>query len=151
MIPDRVGVCDVSRSALPRTFRGQARKGRRVTAGPLISVIDDDNSMRSAVLALVRSAGYEARSFASAEDFLDSADAQGSACVITDIQMPGMDGIELKQHLMASRNAVPVIMITARHEADLEEKALASGAAFFLRKPFDADLLIECIESSLKP
>ena len=106
--------------------------------------------MRSAVVALVRSAGYEARGFSSAEEFLASGEVQSFACVITDIQMPGMSGIELKQHLTGSQNAVPVIMITARHDPDLEGKALASGAACFLRKPFDADLLIGCVESALK-
>src|SRR5262249_28152839 len=106
--------------------------------------------MRSAVVALVRSAGYEARGFSSAEEFLASGEVQSFACVITDIQMPGMSGIELKQHLTGSQNAVPVIMITARHDPDLEGKALASGAVCFLRKPFDADLLIGCVESALK-
>jgi FixJ family two-component response regulator len=106
--------------------------------------------MRSAVVALVRSAGYDARGFASAEEFLASGEVQSFACIITDIQMPGMSGIELKQHLAASQNAVPVIMITARHDPDLEGKALASGAACFLRKPFDADVLIGFVEGALK-
>jgi FixJ family two-component response regulator len=106
--------------------------------------------MRNAVVALVRSAGYEARGFASAEKFLASGEVQSCACVITDIHMPGMSGVELKQHLAASQNAVPVIMITARHDLDLEAKALASGAACFLRKPFDAAHLIGCVENALK-
>jgi FixJ family two-component response regulator len=120
-----------------------------VRAGRSISIIDDDESMRSAVVALVRSAGYDARGFASAEEFLASGDVQSFACVITDIQMPGMGGIGLKQHLTASQNAVPVIMITARYDADLEGKALASGAICFLRKPFEADALLECLEGAL--
>jgi FixJ family two-component response regulator len=101
-------------------------------------------------VALVRSAGYDARGFTCAEEFLASGEVQSFACVITDIQMPGMSGIELKQQLAASQNAVPVIMITARHDPDLEGRALASGAACFLRKPFDADVLIGCVESALK-
>jgi FixJ family two-component response regulator len=121
-----------------------------VPAGHLICIVDDDESMRSAVVALVRSAGYDAQGFASAEDFLASGMAQSSACIITDIQMPGMSGIELKQHLAGRQSQVPVIMITARHDADLEKKALASGAACFLRKPFDADVLIRCIEGAMK-
>jgi FixJ family two-component response regulator len=125
------------------------RKGSCVPAGRSISIIDDDESMRSTVMSLVRSAGYDARGFASAEEFLASGDVESFACVITDIQMPGMGGIGLKQHLMASQNAVPVIMITARHDADLEGKALASGAICFLRKPFEADALLECLESAL--
>jgi FixJ family two-component response regulator len=120
-----------------------------VPAGPVIAIIDDDDSMRSAVIALVRSAGYDARGFESAEEFLRCGTVQGFACIITDIQMPGMSGIELKQHLVASRCPVPVIMITARHDLDLEDKAIASGAACFLRKPFEADALIGCLEGAL--
>jgi FixJ family two-component response regulator len=124
-------------------------KGRRMPAGPLISVIDDDESMRRAVVALVRSAGYDARGFASAEEFLGCGTVETFACIITDIQMPGMSGIELKKHLAAAQNAVPVIMITARHEAGLQESAIASGAACFLRKPFEADALIRSVEGAL--
>ena len=121
-----------------------------VPAGPLISVIDDDDSMRRAIVALARSAGYEARGFASAEEFLRCGTVESFACVVTDIHMPGMSGIELKQHLAASQCAVPVIMITARQEPGLEERALASGAACFLQKPFDAAALISCLERALK-
>ena len=98
-------------------------------------------------MALVRSAGYDAHGFASAEEFLGSGTVESFACIITDIQMPGMSGIELKEHLAASQCPVPVIMITARHDPGLEEKAIASGAACFLRKPFDADALIRCLEA----
>jgi FixJ family two-component response regulator len=122
-----------------------------VPAGPSISIIDDDESMRSAVVALVRSAGYEAQGFASAEDFLGCGTVESFACIITDIQMPGMSGIELKQHLTACKCPVPVIMVTARHDQGLEERAIASGAACFLRKPFDADALVGCLEGALKP
>ena len=106
--------------------------------------------MRSAVVALVRSAGYDAQGFASAEDFLGSGTVGNVACVITDIQMPGISGIELKRHLAASQFPVPVIVITAHHDPDLEVKALASGAVCFLRKPFEADTLIGCVENALK-
>ena len=126
------------------------RKGHYVPAEPLISIIDDDESMRRAVVALIRSAGYEARGFASAEEFLGSGAVASFACIITDIQMPGMSGIELKQHLSTIQCLVPVIMITARHDPDLEGKALASGAVCFLRKPFEADVLIRCLESALR-
>jgi FixJ family two-component response regulator len=120
-----------------------------VPPAPAVAIIDDDDSMRCAVVALVRSAGYDAQGFASAEAFLACATARDFACVITDVQMPGMSGIELKQHLTASQNPVPVIIITARHEPDLKDKALASGAASFLRKPFVSDALIGCLERAL--
>jgi FixJ family two-component response regulator len=121
-----------------------------VPAGPSISIIDDDESMLSAVVALARSADYNARGFASAEAFLESGMIESFACIITDIQMPGMSGIELKQHLTARQIATPVIMITARHDPGLEQRALANGAACFLRKPFAADALIDCLERALK-
>lgn len=101
-------------------------------------------------MALVRSAGYDARGFASAEEFVGCGTVESFACIITDIQMPGMSGIELKEHLAASQCSVPVIMITARHAPGLEERAIASGAACFLRKPFEADVLIRCLEDALK-
>lgn len=115
----------------------------------LIAVIEDDESVRVAVSSLVRSLGYDARGFVSVEDFLTSDAVAGAACIITDIQMPGMSGIDLKRHLTANGNAVPVIMITARAEPDLEPQALASGAACFLRKPFQAEALIDCLRSVL--
>jgi FixJ family two-component response regulator len=117
----------------------------------LIAIVDDDESMRRALVALVRSAGYEGHGFASAVEFLASGTVSSFACIVTDIQMPGMSGIELKQHLTASQMSMPVIMITARHDLGLEDAANASGAACFLRKPFEADTLIRCIEDALKP
>jgi FixJ family two-component response regulator len=116
----------------------------------VISIIDDDESMRNALVGLIRSLGYGVRGFASAEEFLESGAMQRFACIITDIQMPGMSGIELQQHLTACQCSLPVIMITARHETGLEERALASGAACFLRKPFETETLVGCLERVLK-
>jgi FixJ family two-component response regulator len=117
---------------------------------PLIAVIDDDESMLDAVLALVRSCGHDARGFASADDFLQSGMPHNLACIVTDIQMPGLSGIELKLHLAARQCQVPVIMFTGRHDPALEERALASGAVCFFRKPFEADALMSCLEEALK-
>jgi FixJ family two-component response regulator len=121
-----------------------------VAPEPLISIIDDDASLRHALVRLIRSFGYEARGFGSAEEFTESGTIGSFACVITDIQMPGMSGIELKQLLAKLNRTVPVIMITARHDVGLEERALAAGAACFLRKPFAAEALIACLERALK-
>lgn len=118
-------------------------------AGPFISIIDDDELMLNAIVGLVRSASYRVRGFSSAEEFLQYGMIGSFVCIITDIQMPGMSGIELKQHLTERQCQIPVIMITARHDAGLEEQALASGAACFLRKPFEADELIGCIDRAL--
>ena len=115
----------------------------------LISIIDDDDSLRTALVGLVRSLGYRASGFANAEDFLATNQAADSAAIVTDIQMPGLSGIELKERLTAEGFAVPVIMITARTEAGLKERAFASGALCVLKKPFAAEALIQCLERAL--
>lgn len=114
-----------------------------------IAIIDDDRSLRMALARLVRSLGYKARDFASAEAFLHSGEIGDFACVVTDIHMPGMSGIDLKLHLAAVQCPVPVIMITARSEERLEEAAMASGAARFLRKPFEASAFSDCLADVL--
>jgi FixJ family two-component response regulator len=112
----------------------------------LIAVIDDDESFRMALVESLSSLGYGARGFASAEEFI-AADGEGSCdCVITDIHMPGMSGFDLKRLLAARGSARPVIMVTAHAEPDLEAKAAASGAVCLLRKPFETDALIDCLE-----
>ncbi len=115
----------------------------------LVSVIDDDASLRRAIMSLVRSAGYAVSGHASAEAFLASGEPGRSACVITDIQMPGMSGIDLKVELDNRVLGTPVIMITARTEAPLLAEARASGAACLLRKPFEAATLMACLERAL--
>lgn len=118
--------------------------------GQLISVVDDDDSFRSALIGLIRSLGYNVHGFESAEAFVESSFMRSSACVITDVQMPGMSGIELQQFLTRSQCAVPVIMVTARTEPGLEQKALASGAMCLLRKPFQTDVLMAWLQKALK-
>jgi FixJ family two-component response regulator len=115
----------------------------------LIAVIDDDESLGATLAALLRSYGYEARSFRSAEAFLAWDGVGRCACVVADIHMPGMSGIDLKQSLVASRRFVPMIMITARSTPGLEARALSSGAVCFLKKPFPTDALIGCIGKAL--
>jgi FixJ family two-component response regulator len=117
--------------------------------GHLISIVDDDDSMRDALVGLFRSLGYDARGFASAEDFLACDDLERFSCTITDIQMPGMNGFELKQRLHERHGTLPVIMITARSDPGLREKAISSGAACFLRKPFETETLVDCLEKAL--
>lgn len=118
-------------------------------ADTLISIIDDDDSLRTALVGLVRSLGYRASGFTNAEDFLAGDGATTSAAIVTDIQMPGLSGIELKERLNANGHGAPVIMITARSEPGLEERALASGALCVLKKPFAAEALIRCLERAL--
>jgi FixJ family two-component response regulator len=121
-----------------------------VPSGQLISVIDDDDSFRSALMGLIRSLGYSALGFGSAEEFVESSQMRSCACIITDVQMPGMSGFELQQFLTRSQCAVPVIMVTARTEPGLEQQALANGALCLLRKPFQTDVLMACLDKALQ-
>jgi FixJ family two-component response regulator len=121
----------------------------RMAAEFLISIVDDDASMRDALVGLLRSLGYDAKGFASAEDFLASDELERFSCAITDIQMPGMSGFELKRRLDECHRGLPVIMITARSEPGLQEQAKFSGASYFLRKPFETEILIDYLERAL--
>jgi len=121
----------------------------QLTRVPLISIIDDDESVRIALASLVRSLGLTASGFASAEDFLKSPDLQGTACVITDVQMPGMTGIELQNLLIQQGRRLPIIFITAFPEERIQQRLLAAGAAGFLIKPFDGQTMIECLNAAL--
>jgi FixJ family two-component response regulator len=102
------------------------------------------------LVSLVRSLGFEAFGFASAEAFLTTNDFSSFACAITDIHMPGMNGFELKQRLDEYDRSFPVIMITARTEPGLEERAISSGAIGFLRKPLEVELLVGCLQRALE-
>ena len=117
---------------------------------PLISVIDDDESMREAMRGLMKSLGYTAEAFASAEEFLTSRQAPRTSCLIADVHMPGMTGLELHRHLVASGNTIPTILITAYPDDDsVRERALGDGVVCYLSKPFDENDLLACIRSSL--
>ncbi|HSX72346.1 MAG TPA: response regulator [Pseudomonas sp.] len=115
---------------------------------PLISIIDDDESVRLATASLLRSEGYRTELFASAEDFLAS-DAARFACVVSDIQMAGMSGIDLTGQLLADDAEARIILMTARTEEDLHQRAGASGAVCLLNKPFAAEQLLNCVERAL--
>ena len=114
-----------------------------------ISIVEDDESLRLALVGLIRCVGHSAEGYGSAEAFLANGAPASSHCVITDINMPGLSGIDLGKRLRADGNEVPVIMITARADPGLEEKAMAAGAFCFLRKPFEMDRLIACVEEAL--
>jgi FixJ family two-component response regulator len=115
----------------------------------VISIIDDDPSVRTATNNLVRSHGYSAHIFASAEDFLQSTHLNDTSCVIADVQMPVMDGVELLVFLRAQGHGMPFIFITAFPEESVRERALKAGAICFLAKPFDGPTLINCLDTAL--
>lgn len=114
-----------------------------------ICVIDDDESMRASLEGLLRSLGHAVRCFASAEAFLGSPAHTHCACVISDVQMPGMSGLDLQEKMRAARIATPFIFITAFGEGQARARAMNGGALCFLRKPFDADALIACLSRAL--
>jgi FixJ family two-component response regulator len=151
MISGQWSVCDngARKAGTDCGLRTYFCKGRPVSDPPLICIIDDDDSLRAALVGLVRSVGYEARGFTSAEAFLQSGEISACACLVTDIQMPGMSGVELKEHLSSQQIELPVIMITGRPDPSLEGKARAAGAAAFMKKPFDASALIGYVDKAL--
>jgi FixJ family two-component response regulator len=114
-----------------------------------IAVVDDDERFRTALVESLSSLGYDARGFGSAEQFIAADAAASCDCVITDIHMPGMSGLDLKRLLVARDFKVPVIMITARSEPELEATAAAAGAVCLLRKPFASEALIRCLDKAL--
>jgi len=120
-----------------------------VSKHPVISVVDDDVSVRVATDNLLRSLGYTVHTFASAEEFLRSAHLNDTSCVVADVQMPAMTGVELQALLLARGNRVPFIFITAFPEETIRERALKAGAVCFLTKPFDRLTLIECLDTAL--
>ena len=118
--------------------------------GPLICVIDDDLSVRKALVGLIVSMGYRCSGYESAEAVLASEDARSAACYLTDIHMAGLDGFGLKRRLDAQGCSAGFIMMTARAEGHLEQRALEAGAVCFLRKPLRADALKNCLALALK-
>jgi FixJ family two-component response regulator len=115
----------------------------------IVAVIDDDESVRSALKEMMRSAGLSAITFASAEDFLMSGQQQQTACLIADIRMPGMSGLQLQAKLNADRYRIPTIFITAHGDEKMRMHALRAGAVEFLAKPFDDEVLLEKVRAAL--
>ena len=116
----------------------------------LVAIVDDDELMRGAVQGLLKEAGLPARAFASAEEFLDSGAQHLSSCLITDIRMPGLSGLDLQARVNAEHIRIPIIFMTAHSDERIRMQALRSGAVEFLTKPFDDDVLLQTIRAALK-
>ena len=116
---------------------------------PTVAVVDDDEAVRAALSNLLASLDLGVATFASAEEFLASLACSEAACLITDVQMPGMSGLDLQRHLASEGNRIPVILITAFPQDRLRQQAEAEGAFGFFAKPFDGRLMIDCIERAL--
>jgi FixJ family two-component response regulator len=117
----------------------------------LIGIVDDDADIPLAISSLVRSLGYSAECFASAQELLDRLNSTTFCCVISDIHMPAMDGMDLTRALGATAPGLPVILMTGRNEEGLKERAYAVGAASFVTKPFNFETLSEKLTAALKP
>ena len=117
---------------------------------PLISIVDDDESLRNALDDLIRSAGFRTQAFPSAEAFLSSPRARDTACLILDVRMPGMNGLDLQRKIVAARWQLPIIFVTSHADDDARERALEAGAVGFLYKPFRDDELLNAMEAALR-
>ena len=116
----------------------------------LISIVDDDESVRRTTTLLIESFGFRAAAFESAETFLRSGRLDDTSCLIVDVQMPGMNGLQLQSHLAAEGCGIPIIFITAYENNDSRQRAMQAGAAAFLGKPFSDDQLLQIIRSALR-
>ena len=116
----------------------------------MVSIIDDDQSLRESIVDLVRAMGFEAQEFERAEDFLRSDSIARTACLVTDMRMPGMSGLELHETLVARGETIPAIVITAFPKDDDRARAQRSGVICYLAKPFGYNQLADCITSALE-
>jgi len=129
---------------------GPRTEDEQLQDAPIISIIDDDESMRCAVKSLVTSLGFGAYTFASAEKFLQSPRLDDTSCLITDLQMPGLSGVELQKLLVAQGRRMPIIFMTAFPEERMRARAMEAGALGFLSKPFESETLIKLIGKAIE-
>jgi FixJ family two-component response regulator len=115
-----------------------------------VSIVDDDESVREALRNLLKSVGFQADAFASAEEFLAAGELAGTACLILDVRMPGMSGIELQDRLSESRRVLPIVFISAHADEEARARALENGAIEFLQKPFSDEALLRAIDAAVR-
>jgi len=121
--------------------------------GLVVAVIDDDQSVRDAIESLLRSAGYRAKGFASAEAFLRDTPPRQFSCIVLDISLPRLSGLELQRNLLTQRACVPIVFVTATADpqGEIRRQALQSGAVAFLSKPFDEIALLDAVKAAVTP
>jgi FixJ family two-component response regulator len=135
----------------PASHRVSAVTGGTGLARIDVAVVEDDESVREATTHLLRLLGYATASFTSAEDFLKSGRVRDTACLITDVKLPGMSGIELQSRLIVEGHHIPIIFITAFYDETIHARALENGAIAYLSKPLQEQSLITCLDQALKP
>ena len=136
----------MKRSGRTGDTRGQPSPGEP----PLVAIIDDDASVRQSTRRLIRSFGYRAEAFGSGEEFLSSASAAESACLVLDVRMPGMDGLEVQRRLAERDARIPIVFLTGQASDDEERRARSAGALAFLRKPVGKATLLQVLQKVLQ-
>lgn len=116
----------------------------------IVAIVDDDQSVRSALQGLMKEVGFPARAFACAEEFLESGEAQHTACLIADIRLPGISGLELQSKLNGDYRRIRILFVTAHGDEQMRMRALRAGAVEFLTKPFDDEVLLDCVRAALE-
>jgi FixJ family two-component response regulator len=116
----------------------------------MISIVDDNDSVRESLQRLMRSVGFPVNVFASAEEFLNSDHLRNTDCLILDVRLPGMDGLELQRHLTTSHSEIPIIFITSYEDDEVRARALNAGAVHYFLKPFNDQDLLDAIDAALK-
>jgi|SRR6516225_1589438 FixJ family two-component response regulator len=127
-----------------------SHRGRSATERPLLSIVDDDQSVRESLPDLLREFGFAARAFSSAEEFLSSDSVSQTKCLILDVAMPGMTGLDLQKELRRRGQEIPVIFITAQKDDAIRQQALKQGAVNFLYKPFSDTALLEALNAAVQ-
>jgi len=117
---------------------------------PMISVVDDDESLRRSLSNLLRSVGFGVETFASADEFLRSAQRENTGCLVLDLQMPGMSGLDLLRHLAVRDSPIRVVILTAHGDEETRRRSLQAGAVAFLDKPFHSDALLDAVRAALR-
>jgi FixJ family two-component response regulator len=125
-------------------MESQTERGR-----PLLSVVDDDEMLRESLPDLLREFGFAARAFSSGQEFLSSADVDETRCLILDVAMPGMSGLDLQEELQRRGQAIPIIFMTGQKDEDIRKRALRQGAVKFLYKPFSDSALLDAVNAAL--
>jgi FixJ family two-component response regulator len=121
-----------------------------MAAAPLISIVDDDDSLRNSLNNLIRSVGFGVQGFSSAEAFLNSHQLHDTACLILDVRMPGISGLDLQRRMVAANSRIPIVFITSHGDDNARTRALEAGAVDFLYKPFREEALLSAIDRALK-
>ena len=121
-----------------------------LTDAVIIAIVDDDEPLREALGSVMKAAGFSPRTFASAEEFLACDDCDGTACLVLDVRLPGMSGIELQKQLSRTNSRLPIVFVTAHGDASLRDSLMRAGAAAFFYKPVRSDALLKEIRRALK-